>query len=163
MNSQLYLIPQKGDILLVSSRIDPLAKIIQIGTCSKWNHVAWIYSETFIVEINRKGIYLCPIKKYYNRFLFDIKIVRPKNLSRVEVEVAECLLLKHECKTLYSKLLIAFILVAFQFKKQLPRPTCSGLIAEILAHLGFKFKNKLNHLITPKDINDSKNVDVVYE
>lgn len=161
MDKKSYL--NKGDLLLVSSKFDPLARLIQLGLRCKWNHVAWIYSETHVLEVKRFGVFMRPIRGYYNSKLFDVKIVRPKNLTPIEIELVECLLLEQKTRLPYSKLLITLMLVACKFKKQLPRPTCSGLIAQGLAQVGFHFNDKPTHLITPRDIAKSKNVDVFYE
>jgi hypothetical protein len=153
----------KGDILLVSYKWCPLSWIIQLFLGSKWNHTAWIVNEHTILEVKRYGVCVRLIRNYYNHWLYSIKIVRPKNLTQVEIELVECLLLDQKCTAPYSKLLISYLLIAQQSKKQPLRPTCSGFIAHALAQVGFHFNNKPTHLITPKDIAMSDNIETFYE
>ena len=49
-------------------------------------------------------------------------------------------------------------MVLFKSKKQLPRPTCSGFIAEELAKVKWYFNGKKPSLITPQNIVNSKKV-----
>lgn len=149
---------RKGDIILIGYKLDPIGWLIQSYTHSQFNHAAWIVSKTKILEAGRYGITIHPIKKYFNKLYFRYEVVRLKNITSKKLDKAIYSALLASKRGNYLKQILTFILLACKYEGILPRPTCSGLIAQSLYKVGFKFNNKLPSRITPEDIHRSKNV-----
>ena len=149
---------RKGDILLVKYIYDPIGWLIRRATHGKWNHVAWALNEYIIVEAKRKGILVSPVTKYLDKRYFKYKLIRIKDINEKKLDRAVTYALKRKRKYSYLKLWISFLMVLFKSDKSLPRPTCSGLIAESLAKVNWYFSSKKPSLITPQNMANSKNV-----
>jgi len=147
---------RKGDLLLIGYRFDPIGWLIQKVTKSKFNHVAWILNQTQILESGRYGVRINPINKYSNKFFYRHTIIRITNISKKKIDKALRIALVSTKRGNYLKQLWTFVLLIFKYEGILPRPTCSGLIAQALHKVGFKFKTKRASRITPEDMYESK-------
>lgn len=152
---------RKGDILLVKYIYDPIGWLIRRATHGKWNHVAWAINEYSIIEVKRSGVLVSPITKYLDKRYYRYKLVRIKNIEQKKLDRAINYALKKKCKRNYLKLWVSFLMVLFKSKAQLPRPTCSGFIAEELAKVNWYFNGKKSSLITPQNIANSKKIRTV--
>lgn len=152
---------KKGDILLIKYKYDPIGWLIRRITHGKWNHVALALNEYSVIEAKRNGILISPVTKYLDKRYFKYKLVRIKNIEKKRLDRTINYALKKKCKRNYLKLWISFLMVLFKSKKQLPRPTCSGFIAESLAKVNWYFNGKKPSLITPQNIANSKKVRTV--
>ena len=150
-----------GDILLVSSN-DIIARLIQYFTKGHYNHVAFMISDTELIEATYRGVLLSKLSKYNNNC--DYKICSIKDISLSDrytmysfihaqlgmnydfiqiISIFFCLLLniKRDFKPIEVKK--AFI--------------CSELIAEAYDIVGVKFVSNVHKdLITPSDIEKSE-------
>jgi len=149
---------KRGDFLLVSYKYDPIGWVIRKVTHGKWNHVAWALNEYSIIEVKRSGVLVSPVTKYLDKRYYRYKLVRIKNIEKKRLDRAINCALKKKCKRNYLKLWVSFLMVLFKSKSKLPRPTCSGFIAEELAKVKWYFCDKKPSLITPQSIANSKKI-----
>jgi len=149
---------RKGDILLIKHKLDPIGWLIRIFTKSKFNHVCWILNKNKIIESGRYGVAIHSINKYFNKFLYYFELVRIKKINNIKLDKAITIAILSTKKGNYFKQLLTFILLYFKYEGILPKSTCSGLIAQSLNTIGFKFNDKNPSRITPEDIYRSKNV-----
>lgn len=153
-----------GDILLIKNKLDPIGFFIRLFTHCQWNHVAWFINEHEVVELTTTKKVTTPLKKYLNKFLYKIKLVRTTYISQISLKQAIVFAKSQKLHYSYSSAILAFILVKLHLSKYLKRPTCSGFIAQCLYTVYYKFNDKNPSLITPKNIEKSKFVeDVSYE
>jgi len=148
---------KKGDILLIRNWIVPLSWIISWFTYSKWTHVAWIYDNKYLLESRSSGIIKTPIKKYLNKRIYKVKLLRLKGIKKEKIKQAIKFAIELKYKRNYFKFLWTLILIAFDYARRRPIMSCSGMIANCLSQVGFYFKKYKNPLlITPADIDNSK-------
>lgn len=153
-----------GDILLIKYRLDPIGFLIRLFSHCQWNHVAWFINDHELVELKATKKVITPLKRYLNKWLYKIKLVRPIYISKISLKQAITFAKSKNLHYSYLSIILAFILVKFNLSKYLQRPTCSGFIALCLYTVYWKFNDKNTALITPKDIEMSKIVkDVSYE
>ena len=124
---------------------------------SSWNHAVWILNDKEILEVRNKNIKICSLSIYLNSKLYDIKVVKLKKISKFKIEKAINIAKESLGRLSYWRWVISLFLILVRYPWDLPQFTCSGLIAESLYHCDWKFKNKPRHLISPEDINNSKN------
>jgi uncharacterized protein YycO len=147
---------KRGDIILVHYNFDLAGWLIRLYTHSYWNHASWVMDSKHLIESKRKGIIISPINKYNNNFLFKTKIVRIKKISNIKLNKAIRLAVQQRKITPYWKQIITFTFLLFDYEGRLPKPTCSGLIAQCLYKVGIKFCSKRPSRVTPADINESE-------
>ena len=148
---------RKGDILLVSNRFDPISWIIKWFTHSKYSHAVWALNDTQILESRTSGIIISPIKKYMNKRIYKVKLLRLKGIKRKDIDKAMKIGLSYERGRGYFQFLWTLILIGFRYARRRPIMSCSGLIANCLSQVGFYFKKYKNPLlISPADIDSSK-------
>ena len=150
---------KKGDILLVRYHYDPLGMAIRKITNSYWNHATWILDKDNILEVRNKRVEILSITAYSNKRFYDTKVVRLKNIKTSVLDLA----LNHAISKIgslsYIQWVFSLILVWIQYKGRFTQVTCSGLIAESLDKVGWRFKEWKNpYLISPEDINSSNNI-----
>ena len=156
------IIPQQGDIALIGNKFCPVGLLIQKFLHCKYNHVAWLCSDTAVLELKAKGLVYTPLNKYSDSKFYRIKIIRLK-LSPTDIWLAEeCLKIFNEPQS-YLKFLLTILHFLFKQTKKLPRQTCSGIVATALNCVGYKISNKSSNLVTPKDFDIIKDCEVVYE
>jgi len=146
-----------GHLLLIRYKHDPVAFLIRTHTRGYWNHVAWIWRGSALIESKGLGVMISKIDKYNNPKKFKTKVLKIKKLSIKEQIKMEDFLVKSCTKKLpYINQIITFLLVFLNFKGPLPKYTCSGLIAGAFNSIGRSFCSKQPSLTTPEDINRSK-------
>ncbi len=144
---------KKGDIIFVNNPFDPVGLIIRKWTHGKWNHVVWAINEKEILEVTGGGILISPIAKYYNKFIYRTEVRRIKGIDKKDLDRAIKWAKSNIKKGTYLKLWLSYFLILSGYKKELPRVSCSGLIAVSLSRENWYFKkNKNPHKITPEDI-----------
>jgi len=150
-----------GDILLVSSN-DIIARLIQYFTKGHYNHVAFMISDTELIEATYHGVLLTKLSKYKNKC--DYKISSVKNVSLSDrytmYSFVHCQLgMKYD----FIQILSIFFCLLFNIKRNF-KPLelkkafiCSELIAEAYDIVGIKFASNVHKdLITPSDIEKSE-------
>lgn len=148
---------QRGDILLIHFKFDPIGWLIQSYTQSKYNHVAWVINNHEVIELKATGKRRTPLNYYLNNYLYKCKVVRPilvKCKLNQALERAEEAIFEYP----YSSSLLNYILLSLKITQSLPRLSCSGFIAYYLNQVGFSFCNKNPHIILPNDIENSKEI-----
>jgi len=150
---------RKGDLILVHRKFDFVSWVIRKMTKSYWNHVAICIDSNHVLEVRGHRIQASPIRKYiYNERVYECKVVRCKRLQPNDIKKAISYMIDKQEKG-YFKWLIACIMTFLNLKKELPRHTCSGLIAEAFETVGFYFKKSVkSSRITPSDIAKSRGV-----
>lgn len=150
---------KKGDILLVHSYFDPIGWIISFVTKSKWTHTTWVLNEKYILESRSIGVVKTPIKKYLNKYLYCVKLLRIKELEQKKIKLAMKFAEDLYDHRNYFKFIWTLILIGFGYVRRKPIMSCSGFVAYCLSQVGFYFKKEKNPLlITPADISNSKGV-----
>jgi len=149
---------KKGDILVTSYRLDPVAWFIRFFTESQWNHVALVINEKEVLEAKPRGIFINPIKKYQNRFLYNTVFVRPIGVDKKDINSIIAIGKKQIGIKKRRKWLVTLICLLLTLPYAVPRLTCSGLIGYLFWLIKFQFTDKIPDTITPEDIYSSKNV-----
>lgn len=143
---------RKGNIILVHARFDPVGRLIQWFTGSYFNHVGIFTDNGHILEVRGRSIVISPARKYVYNKLYECKIVKIRGLTPDQIKKAIDYMIDITEEG-YFKWVRACFMAFFNSKKELPRRTCSGLIAEALGKEGFYFrKDKTPDKITPGDI-----------
>ena len=148
---------KKGNILLVANKFDPISYIIKFFTHSKWSHACWCLSDTQILESRTSGVIITPIKKYLNKRIYKVKLLRLKGIKRKDIDKAMKIGLGYDRGRTYIKFLWTLVLIGCGYARRRPIMSCSGMIANCLSEVGFYFKKGKNPLlISPADIDNSK-------
>jgi len=133
---------QRGDIILYKGT-GVVAWLIRRITKSRWNHVAWILSDSSVLESDSStgGVVKTPLSFYINptnSLKNRVKIVRPTHLSEGELNKSICIALeKLGHKYDYASILFLtwrYFLGFFRIKIRVSqikknRDTCVELIA----------------------------------
>ena len=147
---------KRGDIILVKGTLDPVAFLIRRCLNTAYNHVGIFIDSKNILEVGGRRTRIVPSSKYRNNATYKYKILRIRHLSADKINTAIDYMIEIN-ESNYFKWLKACFMVFFNSSKQLPRRTCSGLIADGLSQVNFYFNKYQDPLkITPKNINDSK-------
>lgn len=142
----------KGDLILVHGRYDAVSWLIRLFTKSYWNHVGIFVDQKHILEVRGRRIALSPLNRYAYNKKFDCKIVTIRGLKPVQIKKAIDYMIEITEKG-YFKWVWSCVLAFFNSSHELPRRTCSGLIAEAFASVDFYFrKDKHPSMVTPADI-----------
>ncbi len=150
---------RRGYIILVNYCQDPISWYIKKISHSKWNHVAFVIDKERVVEKRAKGIVINNIKRYDNKFFYNIKVVRPKLNYKKLSKAVDYAVMQEGTKSNYFKFVYALFSLKFRYFITPPQKTCSGFIAEVLHLVGFHFKSDKKPLqITPEDISSSRRV-----
>ena len=144
---------KRGDLLLVKYKFDPIGWLIRKVTNGNFNHVAWVISKKQLMEIKGKGVSINSIRKYDNKFLYETKLLRIKDLEPKKIMKAITYAISLKLKRKRFTLWKTFILLFLNSKGKLPTLTCSGIIAESLSKVNWFFSEyKSPRIITPEDI-----------
>ena len=155
---------RRGDIILVNYRFDPISWYIKRITHSQFNHVAFVIDNERVVEGRGNGIVISSIKKYENKFLFKMKVVKLKLDYKKLNKAVDYAIIQAGKESNYFKFLYALLSLKHHYFIKPSHKTCSGMIAEVLDIVGFRFRNDKKPLqITPEDINSSEGVENVEE
>jgi len=150
---------RRGDIILVDYRWDPISWYIKKFTNSQWNHTAFIIDNKSVIEARGKGIMISPIKRYQNKLFFKMKVVRPKLNYKKLTKAVDCAVMQAGNKSSYLKFLYSLFSLKHNYFTTPRHKTCSGMIAETLYVVGFRFRNDKHPLqITPEDISSSRRI-----
>jgi len=156
--------PQTGDIILIRYIIDPLGWIVQWFIKSNWNHSALVINDKYIFDCTSAGNKVKLIKKYQNRFLYRIKLIRfviltPEEKIQLFEEMLKLTSLKKPGDTLF---LIGLIQVGC--KKKPVVNVCSGTVAYLFNKIGITVADKPYYLTNPEELNRVANgIDVSSE
>ena len=145
---------KKGDILLINYKFDPIAYLIKLVTKSKWNHVAWALNEFMLIEVTGKGIKINPISKYLHSPLYNLKLIRLKDLSKSKIKKVSKRLLAQRGKIHYWKFFLSYFLVGFGLKPLVKN--CSNFIFFEMRKEGYSIGKRNQKFINPEDFNSYK-------
>lgn len=149
---------KKGDILLIKYKWCPVGWLIRRVTHSKWNHVALAIDHHYLIESKGSGVVISSIKKYLNPKLYKVKLIRLKGLKKKEIKQFVVYAKQQLGKHNYFIYIWTLLKIIFGYVGHVRLMTCSGMIAYCLSQVGVYFKkNKNPLLITPANINQSKN------
>ena len=146
---------KQGDILLINYKLDPIGYLIKWITHSHYNHIAWTLNEFVLIEAPGKGIKTVLLSKYLYSFLYNIKLIRFKDLSKYQIKNISKRLVEQQCKYSYWKFLLSYFLV-FLGLKPLAK-NCSNFIYYELKKEGCSLGKKNKKFINPEDFNSYKN------
>ena len=82
---------KRGDLLLVSSKCDPISWLIMLGTHSKISHTVWILDKKWCLESVGTGIKKSPLTKYLSnkgKFFYKCRFFRLKKASKDKINRA---------------------------------------------------------------------------
>jgi len=134
------------------------ARLIQIGTISRWNHAFIYIGDGKIVEANPRGVEVSPLSKYSL-----VAWNKHESMTDWEGKAVADYALKQVGKP-YNFLLIGNLLLRIIFLKALARThllykmaqndgyICSELVAESYAEAGLHIADKAPDLVTPGDL-----------
>ena len=149
-----------GDILLVHSKFDPIAWLIRKYTSSYWNHVAWAIDKDNFIEARGTEIGRVSRTKYLN-WLYNVKLIRLKNISETELKEALNYISQFKRKRRYIDYLkLIFKIFISNYGSFVCGLTCSNLIGRGLESINYWDKGKEIYSITPRDISELKSKDV---
>jgi hypothetical protein len=146
----------QGDILLTSYHFDPLSCIIRMGTKSQWSHISWILNKKEAISAHGTGVRIEKIKKFKNKFLYTVKVIRLKHLSSKQIRIVSRKLCKQQNHYNYFKFVLNLFHLLFTHKRKYNIPTCAFLIASELMRVGYYIKKNNLKYIVPEDFNRSK-------
>lgn len=150
--------PNPGDYFVVHTTGIP-AKLIQIGTRSKWNHAGIYLGDDQIIEARPQGVKTAHISKY------DGKPIIWSNESSLTEEERKKLVgfaehFKNDGYGIWSIVALGFKCLTFGLPLipadwlaiREKKVICSQLVAWSYSHVGIKVSNKKHALVTPKDL-----------
>jgi len=149
--------PMLGDYFVVHTTGIP-AKLIQIGTRSKWNHAGIYIGNGEIIEARPTGVKKAPVTKYNELPIIwsnkDLNQEQRENIASFAKKfendgygIWSIVSLGFKCLT-FGIPLIPADWIAIREK----RVICSQLVAWVYSHAGIKLTNKPHALVRPKDL-----------
>lgn len=145
---------KKGDILLIDYKYDIIGFLIKLTSKSKYNHAAWAVNEFSVIEAASTSVKITPVSKYFNKFLYKVKLVQLQNLTKSQINKITKDLLSKRGKVSYWKSLVSFFLVGFKLKGLVPN--CSNIIFNSMQKSDYTMTKKNRYYITPEDFNSAK-------
>jgi len=150
--------PNIGDFFVVRTT-GWAARLIQLGTWSKWNHAGIYIGDDMIIEARPQGVTLSDISKYDNHDILWSTSFEPP-FTEAEGEKLRSFALNfvgHEYGV-WSILATGFKCLGISLLPAIKRAEsengviCSQLVAWIWSHMGRKLSTKQHALVTPKDL-----------
>lgn len=149
--------PMLGDYFVVHTTGIP-AKLIQIGTRSKWNHAGIYIGNGEIIEARPTGVKKAPVTKYDGLPI----IWSNKDLTQEQREniVSFAKKFENDGYGIWSIVALGFKCLTFGIPLipadwmaiREKRVICSQLVAWVYSHAGIKLTNKPHALVRPKDL-----------
>jgi len=150
--------PNIGDYFVVRTTGIP-ARLIQIGTMSRWNHAGIYIGNGQIVEARPTGVSISPLSKYtYDEIIwntgFDTSLTAEErmNISLFARQFVGDVYGIWSIMALGLKCLGLSILPLNWLAEREKRVICSQLVAWVYSHAGIKLTKKPHALVTPKDL-----------
>ena len=150
--------PNVGDYFVVRTT-GLAARLIQIGTFSKWNHAGIYMGHGQIIEARPTGVTISPITKYANN-----KIIWNTNHD-TSLTAHERDKLSYYARRFVGEKYGTWSIAALAFRclgvgllpldalaEREDRVICSQLVAWCYSRAGIKLTNKPHALVTPKDL-----------
>jgi len=154
---------KRGDIILFRYNFEPIAWYIRIMCRSKWNHVGMALNETIILDLRATKKRTTHIKRFKNKKIYRLKVLRVKNLTREAQEHTIDMINAQPKVRIWRKMLIKFFLMFFGIPSNICY-SCTEIIVKPLKEKGFDLCPKKDvRLVTPEDINRSPLVEVIEE
>lgn len=152
--------PDLGDYFVVRTT-GIAARLIQLGTWSKWNHAGIYIGNGQVVEARPTGVSVSPLFKYDNNQIIwntghDKPLTQVERKKLVEFALGfvgsgygiwSIISLGFKCLTFGIPLLPADWMAIRE-----KRVICSQLVAWVYSHAGVKLSNKKHALVRPKDL-----------
>lgn len=149
-----------GDYFVVKTT-GPAARLIQIGTRSRWNHAGIYIGDGLVIEARPTGVSISLLSKYDNDEIvwntgFDTSLSLAERMKLVEFAkgfigsgygIWSIIALGFKCLTFGLPLIPADWLAIHE-----RRVICSQLVAWCYSHVGIKLSDKRHALVTPKDL-----------
>jgi len=149
--------PNLGDYFVVRTT-GIAARLIQLGTWSKWNHAGIYIGHGQVVEARPTGVSVSPLSKYDN----DQIIWNTDQNSLTEAERNKLVLFATgfcgDGYGVWSILALGFKCLGLSIfpvnwlAEKENRVICSQLVAWSYSHVGIKLTHKRHALVTPKDL-----------
>jgi hypothetical protein len=141
---------RQGDLLLIRHQYDPLGWLIRKVTKSEWNHIAWAMNSHWLIESKGTGIVMSSIRKFQNKRLYKIKLIRIKDLSKSKIKKVSEILYRRRCRWNYFTFLLTYLLTICGSKYR-PCMSCSWFIADGLRIAGYRITKQHLRYVTPED------------
>ena len=152
--------PNIGDYFVVHTT-GIAARLIQLGTWSKWNHAGIYVGNGLIIEARPSGVKSAPLSKYDNNKIIwstghDSSLTKAEGeeiakfalgFAGTEYGIWSIIALGFKCLTFGIPFIPADWL-AIREKKVI----CSQLVAWSYSHVKIKLSNKKHALVRPKDL-----------
>jgi len=150
--------PNIGDYFVVHTD-GWAARMIQIGTRSKWNHAGIYIGNGQIIEALPQGVKIDNLSKYDGKpiiWAHEMSLTSQERVNLITFAkrfendgygVWSIIALGFKCLT-FGLPLIPADWIAVREKKVI----CSQLVAWAYSHVGIKLTNKKHALVTPKDL-----------
>jgi len=150
--------PEVGDFFVVHTT-GIAARLIQLGTRSKWNHAGIYLGDDLIIEARPSGVKKANISKYDGKPILWYKNPDMTPYQRVTIQtfterfendgygIWSIIALGFKCLTFG----IPFLPANWMAERE-KRVICSQLVAWCYSHAGIKLTHKRHALVTPKDL-----------
>lgn len=149
---------ERGDIILLYYKFDPIAFFIRLKTHSKWNHIGIALHGTKIIDLRATKLRYANLSHFINSSIYKIKILRIKNLTRKAKEHLINTIANQSPSRNYFKMLWKFFLMIFNIPSNICY-SCSEIIVKALKEKNIDLcPGKDVRLITPEDINKSERI-----
>ena len=151
---------KRGDILMVTSKFDPLSWLIMLFTKSRFTHTVWIIDKKWCLESVGRGVKKSPLTKYLSnkgKFRYKCRLFRLRGHHNKKIRQAIRYGLKLRKSRKYSTFIWSLILIGLGRRTQTTHFSCSGFVAYCYSKVGIflnKTKDPLD--IVPGDIPKSK-------
>lgn len=152
--------PNIGDYFVVQTT-GPAARLIQLGTRSRWNHAGIYLGDYMIIEARPTGVSLSHISKYRNhKIVWSTGHDAPFTEAEAEHLRQFALTFVEDSYGIWSIIALGFKCLTFGiplipadwFAEKEHSVICSQLVAWVWSHAGRRVSHKKHALVTPKDL-----------
>jgi hypothetical protein len=150
--------PNIGDFFVVRTT-GWAARLIQLGTWSKWNHAGIYIGDDMIIEATPRGVMLSNVSKYNKyKILWSTGSEPPFTEAEGRKLRNFALTFLEQKYGIWSIIAIGLKSLGISLFPAIKRAEnehsviCSQLVAWIWSHMGRSLSNKQHALVTPKDL-----------
>jgi hypothetical protein len=150
--------PNVGDFFVVHTT-GFAARLIQLGTWSKWNHAGIYIGDDMIIEARPRGVTLSHISKYDNHdILWSTEPEPPFTEAEGEKLRQFALIFVGDSYNIWSIIALGFkslgisLFPAIKRANNIHSVICSQLVACIWSHMGRKLSDRQHALVRPRDL-----------
>jgi hypothetical protein len=154
---------KKGDLVLLYYKYDPIGFLIRLKTHSRWNHIGVAKDENTLIDLRATKLRITNINSFLNSSIYKIKLLRINNITEEIADHLITVLNAQPAKRIYWKMLWKFFLMFFNIPSNICI-SCSEIIVKGLLEKGIDLvPGKDIRLVTPEDINRSKDITVIWQ